>query len=375
MKNFKKYYLFIFALILGIFVFNFAQAENLSSKLKGKILLQVEQNGEAWYVSPQDEKRYYMGRPDDAFNLMRGQGIGITNSDLYKISIGIISEGYEDTDGDGLSDYLEDTLALDKNNPDTDGDGYLDAEEIINGYSAWGEGKQFLDSSFAQAQAGKILLQVEKNGEAWYVDPKDAKRYFLGRPDDAFSVMRNLGLGITDKDLDEIGRYNANDDLDECGGGCPLYTPHAPDYCSDGIIIPGGKDECGCQLPPGCDRSQDDTDDEVNNDDEQNQEQDEEDEEILDDEEDEDDTSDVLPEDAPESYDSCVSDDDCVSVNAGCCSCTQGGSAMAINSYFFESWNEAVSEGCEVCVDVISEDPTCNSIPKCVESFCALVAE
>ena len=41
------------------------------------------------------------------------------------------------------------------------------------------------------------MLQVEENGEAWYVYPDDLKKYYLGRPADAFGVMRELGLGAT----------------------------------------------------------------------------------------------------------------------------------------------------------------------------------
>lgn len=48
-------------------------------------------------------------------------------------------------------------------------------------------------------QTGKILLQVEENGEAWYVYPNDSFRYYLGRPKDAFDIMRNLGLGAKHK--------------------------------------------------------------------------------------------------------------------------------------------------------------------------------
>jgi len=37
-------------------------------------------------------------------------------------------------------------------------------------------------------------------------------------------------------------------------GECPQWTPPAPGWCSDGIIIPGQVDNCGCQSPPTCDR-------------------------------------------------------------------------------------------------------------------------
>jgi len=59
-------------------------------------------------------------------------------------------------------------------------------------------------SSMAQRLAGRILLQVESMGEAWYVDPVSLDRYYLGRPADCFDVMRGRGLGITNNDLSQI---------------------------------------------------------------------------------------------------------------------------------------------------------------------------
>ena len=74
---------FIFSLIFCKNI-TFA-ADNLAEKLSGRILLQTEKNGEAWYVNPIDLKKYYLSRPEDAFALMRKLGIGIKNSDLEKI--------------------------------------------------------------------------------------------------------------------------------------------------------------------------------------------------------------------------------------------------------------------------------------------------
>lgn len=119
---------------------------NLSNRLKGMILLQVEENGEAWYVYPDDLNKYYLGRPADAFDIMRGLGLGIAHNTL---------QGY-------------------------------------------------LNSTFPSRLSGKILLDVEANGEAYYVYPDDLKGYYLGRPDDAFSIMRELGLGIANTDLRKI---------------------------------------------------------------------------------------------------------------------------------------------------------------------------
>lgn len=149
----------ITALLIAIFVASTAlssptKAQSLAQELSGKILLQVEDNGEAWYVSPETNERFFMGRPKDAFALMRNLGLGISNTNLE-----LIPEHTESRSGN---------LAL------------------------------------RQQLSGKILLQVEANGEAWYVSPDNLKRYFMGRPADAFELMRSLGLGISTKNLISI---------------------------------------------------------------------------------------------------------------------------------------------------------------------------
>ena len=62
-------------------------ADSMASRMAGKILLQVEENGEAWYVSPDNNQRYFLGRPNDAFELMRKLGLGISNSNLNQIPV------------------------------------------------------------------------------------------------------------------------------------------------------------------------------------------------------------------------------------------------------------------------------------------------
>lgn len=182
-----------------------AEAATTASRVSGRIVLQVQSKGEAWYVSPTDSKRYFLGRPEDAFALMRSLGLGISNSDLKKIPVGLSSGGGADTDKDGLPNDLESAIGSNLNNADTDGDGYSDKDELISGYNLNGGGKASLDPSFAARQRGAIFLQVQSKGEAWYVSPTDSKRYFLGRPADAFAVMRALGLGISNADLSSIG--------------------------------------------------------------------------------------------------------------------------------------------------------------------------
>jgi hypothetical protein len=57
-------------------------------RLSGRILLDVEDKGKAYYINPLDLKKYYLGRPADAFDIVRRLGIGITNDNLRKIGIG-----------------------------------------------------------------------------------------------------------------------------------------------------------------------------------------------------------------------------------------------------------------------------------------------
>lgn len=159
MKN--KYLIFFIAIIFLLFFSD--KAEAATNRLAGMILLNVEKNGEAWYVDPSDSKRHYLGRPDDAFNVMRKLGLGINEIEFSKIA---------------------------------------EAGTGILG-----------DEALARKLAGRIILQVEKKGEAWYIYPKDLKKYYLGRPEDAFAVMRKLGLGITQKDLAIIHKPGLNESI------------------------------------------------------------------------------------------------------------------------------------------------------------------
>ncbi|MDD4271567.1 MAG: CARDB domain-containing protein [Patescibacteria group bacterium] len=179
--------------------------DKLYGQLKGKILLKVESQGQAYYVSNKEKKVYYLGRPADAFQVIRGQGIGISNANLAKIPIGLSALSGADSDGDGLPDALETAIGTDKNKTDSDGDSFNDKAELAGGYAPWAKNiKIGYDNNFTASQKGKIFLQTEGRGEAWYVSPSDGKRYFLARPADAFNVMRNLGAGISNSNFSKL---------------------------------------------------------------------------------------------------------------------------------------------------------------------------
>lgn len=144
MKKIFSYFLMVMFLLPQISI----AGEGLNNRLRGRILLQVEQNGEAWYVEPGSGKRAFLGRPEDAFEVMRNFGLGVSEADYNKM--------------------------------------------VANNY-------------YASAQlAGKIILRVESKGEAYYIHPETRKLFYLGRPADAFRVMREQGLGISNNDLAEL---------------------------------------------------------------------------------------------------------------------------------------------------------------------------
>lgn len=177
----------------------------MAEKLQGYILLQVEERGEAWYIDPSTKQRYYMKDGEVAYEMLRKFGLGITNDDLKKIPIGIEKRFEEmDYDGDYVFDKMEEAIGTDMYLFDSDGDSFDDGSEILNNYSPTGSGKLPIDTKVAEKLKGKILLQVESRGEAWYVNPKDGRRYYMPDGEAAYEIMRFLSLGITNENLEEI---------------------------------------------------------------------------------------------------------------------------------------------------------------------------
>jgi len=64
--------------------------------------------------------------------------------------------------------------------------------------------KSALALTLVERLAGRIVIQTESRGEAWYINPADNKRYYLGSPAQALEVLKRVGLGISNKDLQQI---------------------------------------------------------------------------------------------------------------------------------------------------------------------------
>ncbi len=120
----------------------------LANRLSGRILLQVEQHGEAWYIDPISKQRFYLGTAADAFALLRAKGLGIRHSDVVR----------------------------------------------------------FMTAGFPTRLSGRILLDVDDRGQAYYISPLTLRAIRLGSAEETYQVLRQNGLGIRDRDLTQIPR-------------------------------------------------------------------------------------------------------------------------------------------------------------------------
>lgn len=59
----------------------------LAIRLGGYIVLQIENGGEAWYIHPDTNQRFYLGSPKNAFWTISQLALGITNAQLNRIAV------------------------------------------------------------------------------------------------------------------------------------------------------------------------------------------------------------------------------------------------------------------------------------------------
>ncbi len=155
------------------------QRLDLHDYVHGRIILQMQEHNEAWYVYPGDDRRYSLGNPSEASQIMRTFGLGVRH------------------------------------------------QLIAN------------TTDYPTALAGQILLDVDDRGKAYYVNPVDLHAYYLGSAAQAFNVLRQSGVGVTDADLYLIP---IGDPLQV--SGCAYHRPDCPAIyaCVNNY----------CQLKTGC---------------------------------------------------------------------------------------------------------------------------
>lgn len=179
---------------------------NLYNSLRGRILILPERNGEAYYVHPSDYRVYYLGNATNALEVMQSLGYGTFNRDLWKIPAGVLTQYGTDSDRDGLSDNFEIAFGTNRYDFNSDHDVYSDKTEIIAGYDPNGPGKMPIDRNFTNKNKGRVLLETESFGQAWYVNPTDGKRYYFSNTYEMHDIIAKFGLGISNGNFNRLVR-------------------------------------------------------------------------------------------------------------------------------------------------------------------------
>jgi hypothetical protein len=123
----------------------------LAAKLAGRLLLQVETNGYIWYVSPLNDKRYYISQ-DSALSIFRSLALGISEANLNLIPTK--------------------------------------------------ESGQAGNAALRNRLKGRLLLRVGNQGQISYVD-LDGYRHDISAAN-LMAIFRSLSLGISNANLRKI---------------------------------------------------------------------------------------------------------------------------------------------------------------------------
>ncbi|NQV90389.1 hypothetical protein HQ487_03195 [Candidatus Uhrbacteria bacterium] len=125
----------------------------LIDRLEGWIMLAVDRAGEAYYIDPLTKARYYLRDGSTAYEFLRTFGLGITTMNLEQIP----EAGSGETPG-----------------------------------------------ALAKSLAGRIMLQVDAHGEAWYIHPETYERHYMADGNEAYRIMRELSEGTLYEWISEI---------------------------------------------------------------------------------------------------------------------------------------------------------------------------
>lgn len=132
--------------------------EELTERMYGKMLLDVEGNGEVYYVDPVTGGKEYLADGTSAHRLLERRALGITEANFAKLIQG---------------DVKEDSSICD-------------------------------ESLIGERLSGRIVLRVEENGEAYWINPDNCRAYYAGTFDAAYALMRDLSTGIKKDDLAKV---------------------------------------------------------------------------------------------------------------------------------------------------------------------------
>jgi hypothetical protein len=122
-----------------------ATTQSVAQKVAGRIVIQVQAQGQAWYVNPVNDKRYFLGTPQNAFNVMSQQAVGISNADFDKFS-----------------------------------------------------------TSIPSSLVGRFVIKTQDSGKMYYINPVGKGVVYVPDANGAANLIKAVGLGISNSDLATI---------------------------------------------------------------------------------------------------------------------------------------------------------------------------
>lgn len=171
----KKKILFILAFVSMLFFYIDkveAATENtatIKNRFAGSIVLEDRYFDKLyWYIDPVSQERYLLKNGDTLSRLLKNLSTGISDKDLAKL-------------------------------PNSDNNDAIDWE-------------------MTQKLKGSFLLQVENNGQIWYLNPLDQKIYSIDNGKNGLETLKNLALKL---DEEKLSLFTINENL-------KVKTPDAP---------------------------------------------------------------------------------------------------------------------------------------------------
>ncbi len=130
----------------------------LTKRLFGRMLLDVEGNGEVYYLDPVTGGKEYLADGSSAHFLLERRALGINEEDFARLTLGT------DRDEESVCD----------------------------------------ESELGEALKGRIVIRVDENGEAYWILPTNCRAYYVGTHDAAYELMKKFSLGLTKANLAKI---------------------------------------------------------------------------------------------------------------------------------------------------------------------------
>jgi exopolysaccharide biosynthesis protein len=161
----KKPLFILLIFSLSVFSWPVFAATSTAQRLAGQIVYTAENNNEFWLVSSTTKQRTLVSDYKTTLGTFKDKFAGISEINFKKIS----------SFGSAIKNNLD--LA-----------------------------KKFI---------GKIILRVERHGEAWYVSPSDLQKYNISTTTSLFKLLPQLATQITPSELAQIHKPELSESIDK----------------------------------------------------------------------------------------------------------------------------------------------------------------